>query len=140
VADATMIAGVMPGPRDVRSRGCVGSNSITLAVAATSMLTATPDAFVSESMPRPLLTTAPGNAVGGRSPRPGRRQHFLPEFLIQNFPGPARGPPPPTRPPPRPPPTRPSRAALSPPLSPRLASCCNVVMGLVMGYMLIISR
>jgi hypothetical protein len=32
-----------------------------------------------------------------------------------------------------------SRAALSPPLSPRLASCCNIVMGLVMGYMLIIS-
>jgi Domain of unknown function (DUF5134) len=30
-------------------------------------------------------------------------------------------------------------AAPSPPLSPRLASCCNIVMGLVMGYMLIIS-
>lgn len=29
--------------------------------------------------------------------------------------------------------------APSPPLSPRLASCCNIVMGLVMGYMLIIS-
>ena len=91
VADATMIAGVMPAPRDVRIRGCAGSTSSTLAVAATSMLTATPDAFVSESMPRPLLTTAPGNAVGGRSPRPGRRQHFLPEFLIQNFPPTPRG-------------------------------------------------
>ena len=77
-----MIAGVMPAPRDVRSRGCVGSSSIVLAVAATSTLTATPDAFVSECMPRPLLTTAPGYAVGGRSPRPGQRQHFLPEFLI----------------------------------------------------------
>ncbi len=33
----------------------------------------------------------------------------------------------------------PSRAAPSPPLSLRLASCCNIVMGLVMGYMLIIS-
>ena len=33
-----------------------------------------------------------------------------------------------------------SRATVSPPLSPRLASCCNIVMGLVMGYMLIISR
>jgi hypothetical protein len=32
-----------------------------------------------------------------------------------------------------------SRAAVSPPLSLRLASCCNIVMGLVMGYMLIIS-
>jgi hypothetical protein len=32
-----------------------------------------------------------------------------------------------------------SRATVSPPLSPRLASCCNIVMGLVMGYMLIIS-
>lgn len=30
-------------------------------------------------------------------------------------------------------------AAPSPPLSLRLASCCNIVMGLVMGYMLIIS-
>ena len=34
---------------------------------------------------------------------------------------------------------RASRATVSPPLSPRLASCCNIVMGLVMGYMLIIS-
>jgi Domain of unknown function (DUF5134) len=32
-----------------------------------------------------------------------------------------------------------SQAAVSPPLSLRLASCCNIVMGLVMGYMLIIS-
>lgn len=32
-----------------------------------------------------------------------------------------------------------SRATVSPPLSPRLVSCCNIVMGLVMGYMLIIS-
>jgi Domain of unknown function (DUF5134) len=32
-----------------------------------------------------------------------------------------------------------SRATVSPPLSPRLASCCNIVMGLVMAYMLIIS-
>lgn len=30
-------------------------------------------------------------------------------------------------------------AAPSPPLSLRLASCCNIVMGLVMGYMLVIS-
>jgi hypothetical protein len=33
-----------------------------------------------------------------------------------------------------------SWTTVSPPLSPRLASCCNIVMGLVMGYMLIISR
>ncbi len=32
-----------------------------------------------------------------------------------------------------------SRAIPRPPLSPRLAACCNIVMGLVMGYMLIIS-
>jgi hypothetical protein len=109
-----MIAGVMPAPRDVRSRGCVGSNSITLAVAATSTLTATPDAFVSECMPRPLLTTARGYAVGGRSPRPGQHQHFLPEFLIQTF--------------------QVSRTA-----PPRLASCRNIVLGLVMAYLLIVS-
>jgi hypothetical protein len=87
-----MTAGVMPAPRDVRIRGCPGSNSSTLAVAATSTLTATPEAFVNESMPRPLLTTAPGYAVGGRSPRPGRRQHFLPEFLRPNFPRPGASP------------------------------------------------
>ena len=34
---------------------------------------------------------------------------------------------------------RASPATVSPPLSPRLAACCNIVMGLVMGYMLIIS-
>ena len=33
-----------------------------------------------------------------------------------------------------------SGAAVSPPLSLRLASCCNIAMGLVMSYMLIISR
>jgi len=32
-----------------------------------------------------------------------------------------------------------SPTALRPPLSPRLASCCNIVMGLVMAYMLIVS-
>jgi Domain of unknown function (DUF5134) len=32
-----------------------------------------------------------------------------------------------------------SPAAVGPPLSLRLASCCNILMGLVMGYMLIIS-
>ena len=36
-------------------------------------------------------------------------------------------------------PARASRAVPHPPLSPRLAACCNIVMGLVMGYMLIIS-
>jgi Domain of unknown function (DUF5134) len=36
-------------------------------------------------------------------------------------------------------PARSSRAVPNPPLSPRLAACCNIVMGLVMGYMLIIS-
>jgi hypothetical protein len=39
----------------------------------------------------------------------------------------------------RPSPAGSSRSVPSPPLSPRLASCCNIVMGLVMGYMLIIS-
>ncbi len=33
----------------------------------------------------------------------------------------------------------PAPTTISPPLSLRLAACCNIVMGLVMGYMLIIS-
>ena len=36
-------------------------------------------------------------------------------------------------------PARARRAVPSPPLSPGLAACCNIVMGLVMGYMLVIS-
>jgi hypothetical protein len=50
--------------RQVPGRGCPGSSSRTLAVAATSTLTATPDPLVSESMPRPPPQAGPG-----------RRQH-----------------------------------------------------------------
>jgi hypothetical protein len=55
-------------PPDVTScqllaRGCPGSKSRTLAVAATSTLTATPDPLVTESMPVPPQAG------------PGRRRH-----------------------------------------------------------------
>ena len=49
--------------RQLLARGCPGSKSRTLAVAATSTLTATPDPLVSESMPVPPQAG------------PGRRRH-----------------------------------------------------------------
>jgi hypothetical protein len=46
--------------RQLPARGCPGSKSRTLAVAATSTLTATPDPLVTESMPSPLPQAGPG--------------------------------------------------------------------------------
>lgn len=62
-------------------RGCPGSSSTTLAVAAMSALTAMPDPLVSESMPRPLLRPAQRGTGTVRSSRPARRQQLFREFL-----------------------------------------------------------
>ena len=121
-----MTAGVVPVPRDVRNRGGPGSNSRTLAVAATSTLTATPDAFVTGSMPRPLLHDGAGFApseVGARGP--ARANTFRPEFPAGEalMAGPAwlaGG----------------FAALLALILAQFMVGC---VMGLAMGYMLIIS-
>ena len=70
--------------------------------------------------------------------RPGRARpsHSDPVAALAGHRPPARPPALPGQPQPG---SGASRANPSPPLSPRLASCCNIVMGLVMGYMLIIS-
>ena len=57
-ADAIVIPRGVPAPRQESACGCPGSNSRTLAVAATSTLMAMPDPLVSESIPRPLLRPA----------------------------------------------------------------------------------
>jgi hypothetical protein len=59
-AVATMTPPGLPVPRQEPARGCPGTSSTTLAVAATSMLRAMPDPLVSEFMPRPLLWAGPG--------------------------------------------------------------------------------
>lgn len=80
-ADAIVIPLGVPAPRQESARGCPGSNSRTLAVAATSTLMAMPDPLVSESMPRPLLGPARSGASTVRSSRPVRRQQLFRVFF-----------------------------------------------------------
>jgi len=51
--EATTTAAEVTAPRGACAREYPGSNSRTVAVAATSALIATPDAFVTGCMPRP---------------------------------------------------------------------------------------